>query len=445
MTHDTLATDWSGAATVIRDSLYDRIPMTRPAIALISTPDFLRLDRIQQLGFVSRIWPGAKHTRYEHSLGVMHVTRLAVNHLRRTPEGGIITDDDAWTVIAAALLHDIGHYPFSHAIEELGAPVRSHEEVGRDVILKGDIAGVLEREWRVDPSRVAAMIHGDVEELTSGDRVLRGLLSGTLDMDKLDYLPRDARACNVPYGGVDTARLIGSLTLLTVPTTGERRIGIEGKGISPLHSLINARQEMFDNVYWHHTNRACMAMLLRAVQDALLAGAISADSLTGHDDASLLAFMRSDAMPEGTRKLADALAERRIHKRALEISARADILHPRLGQLWYDPAARREVEVRLARELSACVGQPVDDTAILIDIPKPEKWSTDVWVRFGQPPVGMQPLMYWPDVVGLGDTDFKRYEEHRRMIRIVTEERYRHIVADRWEALLYPALGGIPA
>lgn len=445
MTHDTLATDWSGAATVIRDSLYDRIPMTRPAIALISTTDFLRLDRIQQLGFVSRIWPGAKHTRYEHSLGVMHVTRLAVNHLRRGPEGSLITDDDARTVIAAALLHDIGHYPFSHAIEELGDPVRSHEEVGRDVILKGDIADVLEREWRVGPGRVAAMIHGDVDELTPGDRVLRGLLSGTLDMDKLDYLPRDARACNVPYGGVDTARLIGSLTPLTVPGTGERRIGIEGKGISPLHSLINARQEMFDNVYWHHTNRACMAMLLRAVQDALIAGVISADSLTGHDDASLLAFMQGDSMPEGTRKLANALAERRIHKRALEISARADILYPRLGQLWYDPAARREVEIRLAQELSMYVGQPVDDTAILIDIPKPEKWTTDVWVTFGQPPVGMQPLMHWPDVVGLGDTDFKRYEEHRRMIRIVTEERYRHIVADRWEALLYPALGGIPS
>src|SRR5690606_32377555 len=166
------------------------------------------------------------------------------------------------------------------------------------------------------------------------------------DMDKLDYLPRDARACNVPYGGVDTARLIGSLTPLTVPGTGERRIGIEGKGISPLHSLINARQEMFDNVYWHHTNRACMAMLLRAVQDALIAGVISADSLTGHDDASLLAFMQGDSMPEGTRKLADALAERRIHKRALEISARADILYPRLGQLWYDPAARREDAAR---------------------------------------------------------------------------------------------------
>jgi HD superfamily phosphohydrolase len=200
---------------------------------------------------------------------------------------------------------------------------------------------------------------------------------------------------------------------------------------------------MFDNVYWHHTNRSCMVMLLRAVQEALIAGVITADNLTGHDDASLLAFMQGEQMPGGTRRLASALAYRQIHKRAVEISARSHVLYERLGQLWYDAAARRDVEIRLAHALSAQIGEPVEDTAILIDIPKPEKWKTDVWVSFDQPPVGMQPLMHWQDVVGLGDTDFKRYEEHRRMIRIVTDEAYRHIIAEEWESLLYPALGGI--
>ena len=430
---------------VIRDGLYDRIPIPGPVVALISSLPFLRLDRIQQLGFVSRIWPGAKHTRYEHSLGVMHLTRQAIHHLRQLPEGEWITDTDARTVIAASLLHDIGHYPFSHAIEELGAPVKSHEAVGEAIILGGTIAMLLERDWQVDPARVAGLIHGDRHALTDADLVLRGLLSGTLDMDKLDYLPRDARACNVPYGGVDSARLISSLTMVHAdfPDGGtRRRIAIDEKGISPLHSLINARQEMFDNVYWHHTNRACMVMLLRAIQEALVGGVITADNLTDHDDASLLAFMRSEEMPEGTRRLADALAERRIHKRAIEISARAESLYERLGQLWFDQEARRGVELRLVAALAKCIGQPVEDTAILIDIPKPEKWRTDVWVRFRKPPVGMQRLMHWQDVVGLGDDDFKRYEEHRRMIRIVTDARFREIVAAEWESLLYPALGG---
>ncbi len=445
MPHQALPTDWSDTPTVIRDSLYDRIPMTGPALAVISSGPFLRLDHIQQLGFVSRVWPGAKHTRYEHSLGVMHVTRLAVNHLRRIPEGAFITDADARTVIAAALLHDIGHYPYSHAIEEIGPPILSHEEVGRELIASGEIAAILRRDWDIDPGHVAAMIHGDIERLTEGQCVLRGLLSGTLDMDKLDYLPRDARACNVPYGGVDTARLIDALTIITIDGTGEQRIGIRGKGISPLHSLINARQEMFDNVYWHHTNRACMVMLLRAVQEALVAGVISPEDLTGHDDASLLAFMQGDDMPAGTRRLANALAARRIHKRALEISARAEILYQRLGELWYDALARRDVEIRLAKALSERLGEPVDSTAVLIDIPKPEKWKTDVWVHFDQPPVGLEPLMHWQDVVGLGDADFKRYEEHRRMIRIVTDERYRAAFHADWESLVYPALGGMPS
>ncbi|HVL23752.1 MAG TPA: HD domain-containing protein [Thermomicrobiales bacterium] len=115
---------------VIRDALYDLMPVSGPAVALIGSPPFLRLDRIQQLGFVSRVWPGAKHTRYEHSLGVMHLTRLAVEHLATLPEGAWIVAEDIRTIVAAALLHDVGHYPFSHAIEELGPPILTHEEVG---------------------------------------------------------------------------------------------------------------------------------------------------------------------------------------------------------------------------------------------------------------------------------------------------------------------------
>src|SRR5918994_2212322 len=100
-------------ATTIRDALYDRIPLSAPELAIISTKTFLRLERIQQLGFVSRIWPGAKHTRYEHSLGVLHLARLALAQLRSSAAGAWITGTDARVVVAAALLHDIGHYPFS--------------------------------------------------------------------------------------------------------------------------------------------------------------------------------------------------------------------------------------------------------------------------------------------------------------------------------------------
>ncbi len=430
----------------IRDALYDRIPLTRDDLALIDTPEFRRLDRIQQLGFVSRVWPGAKHTRFEHSLGVMHLARRAVTRLSQRPDGQWITLDDIRTVAAAGLLHDIGHYPFSHAIEELGRPVRPHEEVGRILIEDGSLGDALVK-LGLDPGRVASLIHDEREMLPPRDRVLHQILSGTLDVDKLDYLPRDARACHVPYGGVDTDRLLGSLDVATIDhpdlASSDPRVVVTPKGISSLHSLINARQEMFDNVYWHHTNRACMVMLLRAVQDALVGDCLAPEDLWRLDDTSLLATLQGDRMPATTRRLATALVERDIHKRALEIGNRAIELYGRLGNLWFDPAARRAVEIQMAEALSRRLGRGVGDAAILIDIPKPEKWKTDVWVVYEQPPVGMLPQMHWKDVVGLDDQDFKRYEEHRRLIRIVTEPSLRTVVAEEWESLIYPLFGGM--
>ncbi|MCC6313716.1 MAG: HD domain-containing protein [Thermomicrobiales bacterium] len=433
-------------ATTVRDALYDRIPLSDPELALISTPAFLRLERVQQLGFVSRIWPGARHARYDHSLGVLHLTRLALAHLHGVGASAWMMAEDARTLAAAALLHDVGHYPFSHAIEELGTPVVPHEAVGARLVEGPEIAPILREQWGVDPARVAAIIDPRRGGLTQTDHVLRGLLSGTLDMDKLDYLPRDARACNVPYGGVDTARLIDALRVAEVGIEGrapERRIVIGAKGVSALHSLINARQEMFDNIYWHHTNRACMAMLLRAVQEALVAGALAPDDLTLLDDATLLTLLADSAMPAPTRRLTAALRERRIHKRAVEVSNRAIEVYGRLGNLYFDPAARRDVEIRVTEALGTALGAPVPPEAILIDIPKPERWRTDAWVQFDRPPLGFQPLMPWKDVVGLSDEDFQRYEEHRRLIRIVAAEPYRDALATHWEDILLPQLGGV--
>jgi HD superfamily phosphohydrolase len=427
--------------TTIRDSLYDRITLRPRDTAILSTPEFLRLDNVKQLGFVSRVWPGAKHSRFEHSLGVFALARRALARLRPTLVGRLgATTADLDTIAAAALLHDIGHYPFSHAIEELGPPVLNHEAVGRAIIEGGAVATVLERDWGLDPRRVANLIDTR-EALPTIDRVLVGLLSGTLDMDKLDYLPRDAKACNVPYGRVDTPRLIDALMITEIE--GETRIVVGEKGISALHSLINARQEMFDNVYWHHTNRACMIMLLRAVQDALLTGAVTPMQLTRHDDGSLLALLSQGGMPNSTGALVDMLRLRQVHKRAIEVSARAGELYERLSALWYDPAARRATELAIGHRVAEASGIPVAEYEVLIDVPKPEKWKTNVWVRFERPPIGMEPIMHWQDVVGLRDDDFKRYEEHRRLIRIVTTERVRPLLRAHWDTLIAPLVMGV--
>ncbi len=230
--------------TTVRDSLYDLIPLGPREEKLISTAPFLRLQKIKQLGYVYRVWPGATHTRYEHSLGAYYLALRALRSLlQRGADGGLygVSISSVQTLIVATLLHDIGHYPFSHTIEELGYPIILHEKVGRSIIEKSEIATILEQEYRLSPERVADFIDPPrSRSLPADDELLSILLSGALDVDKLDYLPRDARACNVPYGGVDVARLQAALRIHP-NVNGQRRIVVTYKGISPLHSLIHAR------------------------------------------------------------------------------------------------------------------------------------------------------------------------------------------------------------
>jgi HD superfamily phosphohydrolase len=429
-------------SSTIRDSLYDLIPFGPREEKLIGTPAFLRLQGVKQLGFVYRIWPGATHTRYEHSLGCYH---LAVRSLRsllqRGGDGGLygVSMSSVQTLVVAALLHDIGHYPFSHTIEDLGPPILLHEQVGRTMIEQGEIAAILERDYHLSPERVADFIDPPkTRQLAPDDELLRQLLSGALDIDKLDYLPRDARACNVPYGGVDVSRLLGALRVQEVH--GQRRIVVTHKGISPLHSLLHARQEMFDNIYWHHTSRAMQVMLVRAVQDALLSDALRAEQLIGLDDAALLLLLASSAMPPGVRALANALELRHPHKVVLEVSRAAGRLFHRMEALFWDAERRRRVEQTLAAELASVLEIEIADYEILFDIPKPEKWEMDVWVSFEHPPVGMEPLMPWVQATGLQPDDLARYEQHQRRVRLVTSEHLRPLLQARREDLLLPLL-----
>jgi uncharacterized protein len=429
--------------STVRDSLYDLIPLGHREEKLIGTAPFLRLQKIKQLGFVYRIWPGATHTRYEHSLGCYYLAVRALRSLlQRGDDGGLfgVSVSSVQTLVVAALLHDIGHYPFSHTIEELGYPVISHEKVGRSIIEKSEIATIIERDYHLSPERVADFIDPPKTKILPVDDVLlNSLLSGALDVDKLDYLPRDARACNVPYGGVDVARLQGSLRIHP-NVHNQQRIVVTHKGISPLHSLLHARQEMFDNIYWHHTARALQVMLMRAVHEAILCGALQVEQLVVLDDASLLSLLAETHMPTSSRKLADDLEMRHPYKVVIEISRLAGRIYSRLEALFWDTQRRRHVEKLLAAELANALEIEIADYEVLFDIPRPEKWEMDVWVTLSNPPVGMDSLVTWVEATGLQPDDLARYEQHRRRIRVVVPERLRESVKARKDDVLLPAL-----
>ena len=363
--------------------------------------------------------------------------------LQRGEDGGLvgISISSVQTLVVAALLHDIGHYPFSHTIEELGYPIVIHEKVGRSIIENGEIAAILEQDYHLSPERVADFIDPPKSKpLPPDDELLGHLLSGALDVDKLDYLPRDARACNVPYGGVDVERLLGSLRIHP-NVNGQRRIVVTHKGISPLHSLLHARQEMFDNIYWHHTSRAFQVMLMRAVQEALLSGAIQAAQLVGLDDASLLLLLASERMPASSRALAADLELRKPYKGVVEISRMAGRLFNRLDALFWNANRRRHVEQLLVAELARVLEMEVADYEVLFDIPRPEKWEMGVWVTFGaHPPIGMNELVTWVQATGLQPDDLARYEQHQRRIRVVVPDRLREPLQARIEDVLLPTL-----
>lgn len=425
--------------STVRDSLYDLIPLGPRELKVIGSKPFLRLQQIKQLGFVYRIWPGATHTRYEHSLGAYYLALRALRALlARGREGGLdgITASSIRALLVATLLHDVGHYPFSHTIEELGGAVILHEKIGRTLIEKSELATIIERDYQLSPERVADLIDLPKHRvLPPDDELLHSLLSGALDVDKLDYLPRDARACNVPYGGVDMSRLQAALRVHP-NVHGQRRIVVTHKGISPLHSLLHARQEMFDNIYWHHTSRALQVMLLRAVQEALLSETLTVEQLMGLDDASLLALLERSEMPVSTRALTEDLQQRRPYKVVLEVSRLAGRLYHRLDALFWDARRRRHVEIALAEALAGALNLEIAEYEVLLDIPRPEKWEMDVWVTFEQPPVGMGALVPWVEATGLQPDDLARYEQHQRRVRVLVAERLREpLLAQRAEVL----------
>ena len=337
---------------IIRDPLWNNIRLDLLAFELIDTPAFQRLRYVRQLGLAFLVYPGATHSRFEHALGTYHLARRTLVLFEEQEDFALISRDECQLARAAALLHDIGHYPFSHALEEIGA--MKHEDVARPLICDGEVGDVLRRVLGHDaPERIVALIRGE------SDSPLQGLISGSIDLDKLDYLRRDAFMCGVSYGEIDVDRLINTLTIVRDPQSGAPRIGMIEKGLSALESLLFARYQMYRNVYWHHAVRSATAMYKRLVADALDAGALDARTLAGFTDEGLL-----HALGQGSpNHLLAALRERRLYKRAFECPAAS--LPPDAGE-WIaeDRALTRAVENALARELGLAPGE------LLLDYPK---------------------------------------------------------------------------
>jgi len=314
---------------VIRDPLWNNIRLEPEALALVDTPAVQRLRYVRQLGHAFLVYPGATHTRFEHALGTYHLARRVLTQLEEV-EGRRADPGEGLVVRVAALLHDIGHYPFSHALEEAGLP--HHEDLASRHLTTGPLATVLEG-LGVPAPKLLALIQG------KSALPVAGIVAGSLDVDKLDYLSRDATMCGVPYGVIDVDRLLTSLTL------ADGRLALHAKGLAALESLLFAKYQMYRNVYWHHAVRSATAMFKRLVRRTIAAGRMTAETLAVATDDGLIHELEQHD-PTG---LAGALRDRRLAKRALDIAG-TDL--PAQTATWpaTDPDVLQRVEERLARE-----------------------------------------------------------------------------------------------
>ncbi|TCJ18110.1 HD domain-containing protein [Rubrobacter taiwanensis] len=401
----------------IRDGVWGDIPVNHAVRSLLDTPSFQRLRGIQQLGFTSYTFPGAHHTRFEHSVGVYHLTRLAIKRL--LDSGAYLREEEVRGALAAALLHDIGHYPFSHAIEELALPhIIPHEELGQRVIEKSEVGEVLQKEWGLAPGRVSRLVaRTPPEDLTPTEQLARDLLSGSLDVDKLDYLVRDARYAGVPYGMIDVERLIQSLRVVGIGN--EAVLAIDESGIGALQSLVFARYLMFYNVYWHHTTRTLTVMFLRAVQDALAQEKVSPEDLSLQDDAGILELLlRSSEPGDSTNTLIRRIKGRQLYRRAVELDDRHPSFH-RLTPLKEDATWRRRVEEAWARYLTRYHKESAGPSDILIDLPENKRFTVEMRVIRRHPLPGERNPVTWAEVSGLNTDDMARYHARIRRVRVV--------------------------
>ena len=364
---------------ILRDPVWNNIRVDELTLELVDTQVFQRLRYVRQLGWTYLVYPGATHSRFEHALGTHHLSRRTLALLCEAEDATSIREDEQAIVRSAALLHDVGHYPFSHALEEIGA--LHHEDVARPLITQGAIASLLSSRLGADaPTRVFDLIRGQSRS------ALQGLISGSLDLDKIEYLKRDAFMCGVPYGEIDVDRLTNALVLVDDPATGRSAIGVQEKALSALESLLFAKYQMYRNVYWHHAVRSATAMYKRLVEDAIQAGIVDGRSLAQYTDEGLMHRLES-AWPT---PLLVALKERTLYKRAAEWPA-AELDDDAIEWIASDRKRVTDTENLLAKEFGLAPGEllldyPAKTQMLGLDIPvlrrsgKVERLTGEGWI-----------------------------------------------------------------
>jgi len=356
----------------VRDVLWGHVYMTENQAKLTESAPFMRLNRIMQLGPVYLVYPGATHTRASHSIGVYHLGKRLLKNLSERGAEKWLTNEGKNSFLAACLLHDLGHFPYTHSLKELS--LSSHESLTGEIIMKEPMKSLVGAAG-ADPELTAAII--DKEKDISGDELhfYRKLLSGALDPDKLDYLNRDARYCGVPYGAQDVDFILSKLH-----PDKERGVDIDSRLIPNVESILFSKYLMYRTVYWHRQVRAVTAMLKKALINGLETGQITGTDLYNLDDYSLFSLLKEKIKKNGDSPingaaLVEYVREGNIYAAILEISPEKPGF-----QALRDVKNRAQIEENLTKNLREAGLAEIKGEDIIIDIPEPVSFETGLFI-----------------------------------------------------------------
>jgi len=369
-----------------------------------------------QLGPTFRAYPGATHTRASHSIGVYYLARRLLSHLAGLGADEWLSPEGINSFLCAALLHDLGHFPYTHSLKEL--PLEDHESLTGSLIL-GEPVKSLVAAAGADPRMTAAIVDTSAGFSGGGSELLfyRKLLSGALDPDKLDYLSRDARCCGVPYGAQDVDFILSQLQ-----PHPQRGADIDSKGILAVESLLFSKYLMYRAVYWHRAVRAATAMIKKALLGGLESGVIAGGDLYNLDDQGLFALMRQRSHP--LFGMADAVKNSRLFAAAAEIPF-DEKAHGRL----LDLSARSRMEESLAAELSPLLGKRLGGNDIIIDLPEPISFESGLFVAD-------ENCFFSAGSSVFKDGLLSAFAGSLRIVRIFIDPRYEEDLKNRHEGIL---------
>lgn len=297
-----------------RDPIHGFIRADKLESELINSRPMQRLRFVHQLGLTYMIFPGAEHSRFSHVLGTMHLAGRVYDALAQKSGGRLDPDPRSRTrrlVRVAALLHDVGHAPMSHVAEDLFEDGIDHEGMTRLLLTMPELEEIFDEHGEgLKPIDVVRVLQ---KEATDGDEILSDIITGELDVDKMDYLLRDSLYCGVRYGNYDLERLLDTVVPIVDPETGRARIGVERGGIHALEALVMARYYMFTQVYFNATGKVMELHFNEWLRNEGRQWPSDPEAFLKHDDVTVTAEMRgSDNIH------ARAIIDRRRFKTAFE-------------------------------------------------------------------------------------------------------------------------------